>query len=152
GCLDPVSNSVFVEVVPSPAVTVAADNVDVCLGGVSLITSTIVNGSGFYNYQWQQSLNGTSGWANVASGGNGPNYNVPTSATGTNYYRLLLDDLSNGCADPVSNTVDVTVHDAAVVTILEDNNPICIGGSSTITPDITGGSGLFSYQWQESPD
>src|SRR5690606_12722672 len=105
-----------------------------------------------FNYQWQQSANGTSGWSNVPSGGNGPNYTVPSSEAGTLYYRLVLTDLANGCNDPISNVVDVTVNTDAEVSIAPDNDPICIGGTSTISSTITNGSGLFSYQWQQSAD
>jgi hypothetical protein len=152
GCNDPMSNTVSVVVNPQPTVSVAVDNPIVCIGGSSTITSTINNGSGLFNYQWQSSPNGSSGWANIVSGGNGPNYNVPTSTAGTTYYRLLVTDLANGCNDPMSNTVNVVVNNPATVTISVNNNLVCVGGSSTITSTINNGSGLYNYQWQSSPD
>ncbi|HJW27839.1 MAG TPA: hypothetical protein VJ508_01180, partial [Saprospiraceae bacterium] len=152
GCNDPISNVVNVTVVTAPTVSVNVDNADVCVGGSSTITSTVSNGSGFYLYQWQTSPNGSSGWTNVNSGGNGANYNVPTGIPGTYYYRVLVQDLANGCADPVSNVVSVVIHNQPEVSINVDNAVVCLGGTSTVTSTITNGSGLYNYQWQSSPD
>jgi hypothetical protein len=151
GCVDPISNTVTVTVNPQPTVSIAVNNPIVCLGGSSTITSTITNGSGNYTYQWQQSPTGSGSWTNVASGGNGANYNAPTTATGTIYYRVLVNDISNGCDDPMSNTVSVTVANQPTVTVLADNPIVCINGSVTITSTISNGSGNYIYQWQQSP-
>jgi hypothetical protein len=152
GCNDPVSNTVDITVENQPTVSIAVDNGIVCIGGSSNLTSVITNGSGLYNYQWQSSPNGSSGWANVPTNGTFSTYSAPTSSAGTTYYRLLVTDLANGCNDPISNTVNVVVDNQPTVDIAADNSIVCIGGSSTITATINNGSGVYLYQWQSSPD
>jgi hypothetical protein len=151
GCSDPVSNNVLIVVEEQPTVSIVVDNDPVCIGGISTITSTITNGSGLYNYQWQSSPDG-SAWSNITVNGNSANYVQVASVPGTLYYRLLVTDLANGCNDPVSNTISITVENQPTVNIAVDNPIICVGGSAIITSVVTNGSGLFNYQWQSSPD
>jgi hypothetical protein len=61
-----------------------------------------------------------------------------------------VTDNVNGCDDPISNTISVTVNavpsiDVAAVV------PVCIGGSAVLVSTVTNGTGLFSYQWQSAP-
>jgi hypothetical protein len=143
---------VDVTVEGQPTVDIDADNDIICIGGSSIISSVITDGSGFYLYQWQQSVNGTTGWANVPAGGNGPTYNAPSGVPGTTYYRVLVTDISNGCNDPVSNVVNIVVQDQPTVNITVDNPIVCVGGSVLLSSAVTNGSGLYTYQWQSSPD
>ena len=84
--------------------------------------------------------------------GTSSTYNVPSSVAGTTYFRLIVTDLSNGCNDPLSNTVGIVIsEDILVVTNPTDINE-CIGGTDQLTVAITGGSGFISYQWQSSTD
>ena len=126
GCNDPVSSAVSVTVLNQAAVTVSATNNIICLGGSSVISSVVTNGSGTISYQWQVSPNGTSGWSNVSPGGNGPTYNVPSTSTGSFYYRLLVSDQSNGCEDPISNVVNVVIVPSPSVTIQPDSIVVCV--------------------------
>jgi hypothetical protein len=152
GCADPVSNTLEIIVVEQVEVTVEVDNDLVCIGGSSVITSNITNGSGIFNYQWQSSPDGSSGWADISINGTSATYNAPTSVAGNTYYRLIVTDLSNGCNDPVSNVVNVEVTEQPLLDISVDNDLVCIGGVSVISSIITNGSGVYNYQWQTSPD
>jgi hypothetical protein len=62
-CNDPVT-AVNVVVQPPASVEIEATNPVVCIGGISVINSTITNGSGVYLYQWQSSPEGSS-WSNI---------------------------------------------------------------------------------------
>jgi hypothetical protein len=64
----------------------------------------------------------------------------------------VVADAGNGCNDPVSDPVEFIVQPQPAVSISVDNPFICVGGQATVTSVITNGSGLFSYQWQESPN
>jgi hypothetical protein len=152
GCGSPLSNVVNVTVQSQPDVDITVDNNVVCIGGSAVISSTITNGSGSYVYQWQSSPDGSSGWVDITTGGTGANYNVPTSTPNTTYYRVMVSDVSNGCADPVSDALSVTIEDQPSVSISVDNNEICINGTFIISSFITNGSGLYNYQWQSSPN
>ncbi|HJW29827.1 MAG TPA: hypothetical protein VJ508_11380, partial [Saprospiraceae bacterium] len=151
GCQDPISNTLYLVIQPQPTVSISVSNALVCLGGSSIVTSTVVNGSGIFLYQWQSSPDGSS-WGNVPSNGNASSYTAPTDVVGTTYYRVLVTDLSSGCSDPVSNTIQVTVQPQPTVEISVDNDLVCVGGSSTLSSVVSNGSGLFNYQWQSSPD
>ncbi|MGB4848215.1 MAG: hypothetical protein WBP41_09880, partial [Saprospiraceae bacterium] len=151
GCADLYSASVFVNVHDQPTVSIAVDNPIICVGGSAVISPTILNGSGTYAYQWQQSANGTSGWSNVAANGTNATYNVPSASPGSLFYRLILSDIGSGCADPISNNVNVTVQSPPTVTVAATGSVICIGGSSTVNSTVLNGSGFYSYQWQSSP-
>jgi hypothetical protein len=48
--------------------------------------------------------------------------------------------------------VDVIVAQDIAVTTQPSNVNECVGGTSTMTVMISGGSGTISYQWQSSPD
>ncbi len=152
GCTDPISDPVQLIVQPQPTVSIAVDNPQVCLGGFSTVSSTVNNGSGFFDFQWQISPNGVSGWSSIGTNGTFPTYEVPTSVAGTFYYRVLVDDLASGCSDPVSNVISVVINPDLVVTTQPSNVEECIGGTATMSVIISGGSGTISYQWQYSGD
>src|SRR5688500_10936501 len=152
GCEDPLSNILSVTITAQGTVDINADNVNLCVGGSSTITSTVTNGSGLFNYQWQSSPDGLGGWANITLNGNSANYTVPTAIAGTTFYRVIVTDLANNCNDPVSDVVEVIINPSASVSIAATNEIICVGGTSVINPTITNGSGVYLYQWQSSPD
>jgi hypothetical protein len=150
GCEDPVSAAVQFVVRLQPTVTISIDNPLVCLTGSALITSTVINGSGNINYQWQSSPNGNNSWTNINTDGNATTYAPLTNIVGTTYYRVSITDSGSGCNDPVSLPVELIVQPQPTVSISIDNSLICVGGSSTISSVVSNGSGLFDYQWQSS--
>ncbi len=152
GCNDPVSSTTQVIVQSPPSVTVAATNPIICIGGSSNVNSTVLNGSGFYTYQWQSSTNGAGGpWSNITNQGNGANYAAPASVAGTTHYRVIVTDAGSGCGSALSNAVSVQVVGQPTISIAANNEVICIGGTSTISTTITNGSGSYAFQWQSSP-
>ena len=98
-CNDPQSNAIQVDVVSAATVSISAPDDTVCLGAITTITSSVTGGTGIFTYQWQQSLNGSSGWANVPANGTSTTYTVPTLVAQSFFYRLILTDNGNGCAD-----------------------------------------------------
>ena len=150
--LIPYQHATPVTVQSEPVLNASANNPIVCINGSSVISTTITGGSGSFVYQWQTSPNGSSGWSNVASGGTGPTYNVPTGTAGTFYYRIILIDITNGCDDPAPVVVSVQVQPQPTVSISANNTNLCIGGSSTLSSVVSNGSGFVTYQWQSSPN
>jgi hypothetical protein len=68
------------------------------------MTVTVTGGSGAVTYQWQQSADGSTGWANSTGTGATTATYTPSSATpGTTYYRVLVNAANNGCDQAVSN-------------------------------------------------
>jgi hypothetical protein len=69
-----------------------AQNYEFCLGSESpLLDNETTGGSGNYTYQWQSSLNGSSGWTNIGGATNETYQTAPTNA-GTLYFRRVTTD------------------------------------------------------------
>jgi len=97
-------------------------------------TVTVLNGTGPYTYLWSDPLAQTTAQANDLSAGD---------------YMVTVSDMGNGC----STTLSVTVPETPVLTINLQNTagPLCFGeanGSATVLG--TGGTGVFSYLWNDA--
>jgi len=113
----------------------------------------VSNGSGTITYQWQSSPNGTSGWANATGSGATTSIYTPVSTVaGTTYYRVLVNATGSGCDQVISNNAIAVIAPDLLVSAQPNNLIECIGGTSTMTVLVTGGSGTITYQWQQSPD
>jgi hypothetical protein len=141
----------YITVEEQLTVDITVDNAVVCIDGSSVISSAVTNGSGVYNYQWQSSPDGSGSWTNITLNGTLSTYAAPTSAVGTIFYRVMVTDLANGCNDPISNVVSVTVEDQPTVSIAVDNPVVCIGGSALITSSITNGSAFILTSGNPAP-
>jgi hypothetical protein len=148
-CATPISNVLSVTVQPDAAVTVDVTNPEVCVGGSSLLISTLTGGSSLVMLQWQSADNAGGPFTDISGETDGV-YIAPTTAAGLKYYRVVVSDPSNGCTEPISNVVSVLVNPDAVITVSLDNTEVCVGGSATITAVLTGGSSLATMQWQNS--
>ena len=99
------------------------------------------------SYQWQSSLDGTTGWTDVPNGEE-KDYQPP-SLTEAHYFRRIV---SAGCdgAD-TSNVIEILVNTdiAPSVDSGHDSLSICPGGSIVLggSPTATGGSGGYMYEW-----
>ena len=90
----------------------ASGSVSICAGNSVSVSLSGNTGT----IQWQQSLNGTSGWANVTggSGATTSSYTTP-NLTVTTYYRAVVT--SGVCSTANSNTVTVTVNPLPTLTL-----------------------------------
>lgn len=115
-------------------------NVSICAGSVAVL---VVTGSIGNNIQWQESVNGTDGWANV-SGGSGANTAIYTTVSlfSTKYYRAIV---TNGSCQAITAVVAVNV-DLANLGTISLNHTVCYGQPAILT--ALGATGLL--QWQES--
>jgi len=114
--------------------------------------STPTGGNGQFTYQWQSSTDNI-GFGNI-SGATSASY-TPGSLTVTTYFRRVV--FGSSCvATSISNVVTITVYQTvsnnnitaqAVNSFCQPSDPASISGN---TP--TGGTGSFSYQWQQSTD
>ncbi|NTW32056.1 MAG: hypothetical protein HGB12_05450 [Bacteroidetes bacterium] len=124
--------------------TATATASTLCSGNSTTIT--LAGNTG--NIQWQQSANGTSGWANV-SGGTGSTsatYTTP-NLTSSTYYRAQVTN--SVCNSDYSSTALVTVDPVSLGgTATATESAVCTDSSTTITlTDYTG-----TIQWQQSAD
>jgi hypothetical protein len=147
-CSDPASNALSVLVKPDPTASIVAQNLEICVGGSSLLTATITGGSSQQTFQWQ-SNNGS--WVNIA-GATASTYTVVGSTPGTTQYRILVLDPNSGCpAILASNSVSIIVQPDATVVVGPVSTEVCVGGVAPLTATVTGGSSGVTYQWQSSP-
>jgi hypothetical protein len=82
------------------------------------MTVTVTGGSGTITYQWQQSVDGSTGWSNSTGTGATTATHTPSSVVpGTTYYRVLVNAANSGCDQAVSNNaVAIITADLVVST------------------------------------
>ncbi|MCD0468471.1 gliding motility-associated C-terminal domain-containing protein [Flavobacterium sp. JAS] len=152
GCI-PVTSSIAAVIIPSIIAQPVTPSI-VCIGGtVSLSTlASANNGSASFDYQWQSSSDGTTGWTNVTggTGATNPNYTTEPLLVST-YYRCVITS-SNPTCTLITNVVKATVIPSPTITTQPVGGNICEGGTFTMTSGATSGSGSFTYQWQKSLD
>jgi hypothetical protein len=141
------SASYFMVVNPDATVTIAVNNPSICIGGSSTITATVVGGSNAYTYQWQSApaLAGT--YTNIGSA-IASTYDVPSAATSSLWYRVIITDPNSGCADPVSSALQVLVLADPIVTAGAMDDIYCFGELVMMSVSVSGGAGPSLYQWQ----
>ncbi len=153
GCDQAVSNNGIAIIIADLVVSSQPANVNECVGGTDQMTVAVTGGSGTITYQWQQSADGTSGWANsTGTGATTSTYTPDSSTPGTTFYRVLVNASNSGCDQTVSNTATAVINADLVVTTQPTNVNECVGGTNTMIVTVTGGSGTITYQWQSSAD
>ncbi len=111
---------ILITVNPLPAVSIAADDADLCEG-----ESTQLTASGADSYVWED----------------GSTSNPRTvSPTSTTTYSVTATD-ANGCEN--TDAITVTVNPLPAVSIATDDAELCEGETTTLTA-----SGADSYQWE----
>ena len=150
-CTPGLSNVFKIRVVSTPSAAVVAPDYITCIGTVDTLNASVSNGVGSITYQWQQSPNGTSGWADL-SGQTASTYFPPVSTLGNYYYRVIAYMTGVGCSYAVSPSSTFTVHNPGSITLNPALTEVCLNATQTITPTVSGVSGAYSYQWQVSQD
>ena len=144
-CTSATSSTLTVTISPTPvAGTASATASTICSGGTTTLSLTGNTGT----IQWQQSADGSTGWANVTGGTGATTASYTTPAlTSTTYYRAVVS--SGVCTPATSSTVTVTVSPASVAgTASAAASTVCSGGTTTLS--LTGNTGTI--QWQQSAD
>ena len=143
GCGDVFSAPVTFTVHTDPELTIFASAPELCSNGVNTFTSSVTGGYGINQYQWQVNPSG-SGWENI-SGAIFPTY-IATAPPGTYQYRAMLNQ-NLGCSD-MSNTINITINQAPLVSVVAPGNPYCNGETVVIDATGTNGNGsIISYAW-----
>ncbi|WP_422360231.1 RHS repeat-associated core domain-containing protein [Reichenbachiella sp.] len=106
-------------------------------------------GDDIYSFQWQTSTDNVN-WTDIQST-NSSDYS-PASLTASSYFRRKVVSCGLTAYSP---SVLVTVNSDFDAGIIGGQKTICpdeTGGTLTSLADASGGTGVFSYQWQESTD
>ncbi|MFZ4521746.1 MAG: T9SS type A sorting domain-containing protein [Bacteroidales bacterium] len=146
------SNAVTMDVTPALLVGSISADQTICSG----LTPAQLNGVAPLNgtsptYQWQSSINNVS-FTNI-SGATTLNYQ-PGALTTTSYYKLE-QNATGTCGGPLlTNTVTISVTPSFVVGSISASQSICTGIAPALLNGTapTGGTGSYTYQWQESAD
>ena len=149
-CANPTSAATSVTVYDDATVDISADNAEVCLNDLVTLQTDVTGGSGAFTYQWEESADGSTGWTAI-SGETNSTFIAPTTTEGLTYYRVVVTDANTFCANPTSASLFVQVFTDATASISVDNAEVCLDGAVLLSTTVTGGSGSFTYQWQQSP-
>ena len=132
------SNAATLTVNPELSISANPTNQTVCSGSGA---SFSVTASYAAAYQWQQSTDGGSSWANV--GTNLPALtlsNVPYTSNG--YVYKCLVSAKTSCTSASSTSAILTVNPTPTATIVSNGGTICTGANATFTVNGTNGATL----------
>ncbi|MBL4594011.1 MAG: SprB repeat-containing protein, partial [Flavobacteriales bacterium] len=126
GCI---ANTQYTITEPTVLNTSVINSTNITCNGLNdgTIQTNTIGGTPPYSYQW------------VPTGSTSPN----ASNLSFGYHVLAVID-NNGCID--TTAVNIT-EPAAIVTVLQGDDTICPGQNSTLTATAFGGTGNFTYQW-----
>ena len=155
GCVggecEQISECIRIEVVESPSVNIAADDLAICLGETVDVTATFSGGLGSCAIQWQRRPQGGT-WTNFATG----QTTITASSgfltvPGVYQYRARYDCDGPNCNEDVSNVVNIEVFADPSINIAADDIEVCLGESIDVTASVSGGTGSCDIQWQRRP-
>ncbi len=142
-----VSQPVLVMVQPAISNnSVSADQV-ICYNDLpSVLTgSTPAGADGNFIYQWQQSTDGGSAWANI-NGANGINYQPNALTATTQFRRIITSALCTGLQQSISNTVIISVTPQNTNTVTSDaSRIICTGTTFSYHPTAQQDNTVFTW-------
>ena len=113
------------------------------------LSLTAHGGDGSYTYTWEYQKDGGA-W--TACGTNDSTYTPLTAESGTYIYRVTVTDGLN-CGDSVRTIASIVVREKLTVTNALAATAYCNGDAADeIGVTVTGGSGVYNYQWLVSTD
>lgn len=132
GHLDNVTFSAFDA---APLAASIAGDASACAGGTTSLTANVTGGFAPFTYVWRNAANDVVGTA-------------ATLDAGTGTYTLTATDAL--CVSSTSAPFVVS-ETAALAVSIGGTSPIPMGGTTTLTANVTGGSGtIASYAWRDA--
>ena len=122
--------------VGTPPTITAPNPAPLCASTSVILSSTVTGGAGGFTYQWY--LGGT-----PVSGGAAQSITISNPPTGNTTYTVIVTD-SNGCT--ASDNATITVSGTMALN-LPPPATLCVGSSTTLNVNVSGGSPTYSYQW-----
>ena len=148
-----VSIPIMITVYPQLTPAVIGNAQTICSNTVPaplIRTNAPTGGTGTYTYQWQSSPDGFI-WTNIL-GAIFPTY-IPGPLFVTTSYRLQV--MSGTCAPVFSPIITITVYPNLTPGSIGSSQSICYNTVPVPFTQLTvptGGMGIYTYQWQSSPD
>ena len=132
-----VSLDYFVEVIEYPIIEMEPLSFEVCYGDIVSMTPAISGGSGDYIYTWPD--NSTS-----------PSFEYLFSLAGGPSQDVLFNILDNCTNESFDFSVSITLIDQPDILMDPLSYTACYGDLITITPQISGGSGAYTFDWSDN--
>jgi len=142
--------------IATPAVIASSDTI--CAGSTpsQLVESTASTGStGMpYRYQWYSSADSfkTAAGISIITGEHSKDYQPP-ALNATEYFMRI--DSAGVCSSVKTNIITIVVDTEITQAKIGGDTAICAGNPVFPFKELlanTGGSGVYTYQWQSSPD
>ncbi len=134
-------SNVFTVTVGSFSVTISTESQYLDVSQNVSLYAVVSGGSGSYTYSWEQ------GSTNLNV--NSPLYTFIPDTTGTTTFTVTVTDTSSS-AQVSETTGNITVYSAISTSANTNNATLQAGSYITIVLTTTGGSGKFSYAWQDN--
>ncbi|GAB1405967.1 hypothetical protein MASR1M74_31490 [Lentimicrobium sp.] len=125
---------------PTPVVNAGPDKT-IAYGTTTTLDGTTSGGTGAFTYRWEPA-------DKVAN----PNILTPVTVqlAATTDFTLTSTDSGNGCKESDQMKVNITGGPLAAI-IQSDKPDICIGESTLLNAQVSGGSSNYSYSWTSQP-
>lgn len=104
----------------------------ICQGDETVITASVFGGSGQYEYHWST----VDGWTSTLQ----PSITVEPNQTTT--YSLIISDGTN----ELNSSIEIEVKPTPIANA-GNNQSINVGTSTILYGQVSGGSGVYLYQW-----
>ena len=140
GCAS--ADTLHLTINPLPVVTVSVDDTLVCEGGMVTLTANVAPATVPCIYQWYRD-------GALLPGVTSSSYVVVNEARVTAYHYTVSVTSNAGCGATAS-APDIRVMNTPTVTVTREAGypaTVCEGGSTVLTANVVGGSGINAYQW-----
>ncbi len=125
---------------------------ELCEGATPTDLEIVANGgvSGL-TYQWESSSTSGTGFTSI-SGATNATYIPNTVATGTMYYRVVINDAGSGCTTIISDESEVIINaDPTITSQPISTQTLCeLAIPTNLTVIANGGVDGLTYQWESS--
>ncbi|MEZ4878244.1 MAG: PKD-like domain-containing protein [Flavobacterium sp.] len=151
GCGSITSDAATINVIADPIITPQPQTTQtVCQN--TLATTLSVGATGgigtSYTYQWYSSTTNNNTTGAIISGETNSTFTPPTATIGTIYYYCIINQTNGTGCDATSNTAEVIVNPAPVITIQPQTDTWCKDQTPTnLTISYSNGTGTPTYQW-----
>ena len=141
------SNTPAVTVATAPSISLQSSSANIDSGQSIILTSTVSGGVGPFTWLWYD-VNGIIAGAS----GSGTTATCTVSAADTEIYVTFTDTGTSVTPDltATSNAIAVTVYSVPSISTQPSSATIDSGQLATLTSIVSGGTGLFTWQWYNS--
>jgi hypothetical protein len=121
-----------------------------CIGSIS--TPLNVSATNVGAYQWYSNTINSTTDASPVTGANSSSFAPSTTTSGTTYYFCEIEPLNPTCDKLYTNIVEVVIESQPSISIIGDNQTICIGVDALPFSATINNGDNCDIQWQYSSD